>query len=102
MDYKAMGRRIRQQRKYMKMTQETLAAQSEVSASYVGHIERGLKHCSLDTFVCICNALRISPDALLRESIEMRRSDVTEGLSDEETSILTDIAEVFRRYHRGA
>ncbi|MBE5807664.1 MAG: helix-turn-helix transcriptional regulator [Clostridiales bacterium] len=99
MDYKAMGLRIRQRRKDLHMTQETLARSSDVSASYVGHIERGLKHCSLDTFVMICNALKVSPEALLKESVPVDRPDLTDGLSDPEVEMLIDIVGVMRKYH---
>ena len=68
MNYEALGRRIRQQRKILKMTQEELAAASDVSTSYIGHIERGLKHCSLETLIAICNTLKITPNQLLQDS----------------------------------
>ena len=100
MDYKAMGLRIRQRRKDMKMTQEALAQSADVSASYIGHIERGLKHCSLDTFVMICNALKISPEALLRESVSVEHFDLTEGLSSSEIEMMADIVEVIKKYHQ--
>ncbi|MBQ8087480.1 MAG: helix-turn-helix transcriptional regulator [Clostridia bacterium] len=99
MDYKALGKRIKTRRKQLKMTQEALAGKTDVSASYIGHIERGLKHCSLDTFVCICNVLQISPEALLQESVESALLDVSEALTVEERSILHDIAEILIKHH---
>ena len=51
MDYIGMGRRVRQLRNSRKVTQEQLAEGIDVSTSFIGHIERGEKQCSLDT-VC--------------------------------------------------
>ena len=69
MDYLAFGRRIRMERKKLHMTQEALAAAAGVSTSYIGHIERGIKHCSLDTLISICRAMGIMPDHLLQDSL---------------------------------
>lgn len=49
LDYREMGHRIRNLRKKQGITQEQLAEGIGVSASFVGHIERGEKKCSLDT-----------------------------------------------------
>lgn len=100
MDYKALGSRIRQQRKLMRMTQEELAAVSDVSTSYIGHIERGIKRCSLETLVCICNALDISPNALLRDSLNRAPSDREQDLSPEIRAMLNDIANVLREHNK--
>lgn len=100
MDYKALGSRIRQQRKLMRMTQEELAAVSDVSTSYIGHIERGIKRCSLETLVCICNALDISPNALLRDSLNRVPSDREQDLSPEIRAMLNDITNVLREHNK--
>ena len=36
----------------------------------MGHIERGTRVANLETFVAICNALNVSPDYLLYDSLE--------------------------------
>lgn len=100
MDYEALGRRVRQQRKLLKMTQEDLAAAAEVSTSYIGHIERGLKRCSLETLIGISNALDVTPDILLQDSLRGGLTDKTLGLSATTRSMLNDIANVLREYDR--
>lgn len=100
MDYEALGRRVRQQRKLLKMTQEDLAAAAEVSTSYIGHIERGLKRCSLETLVCISNALDVTPDILLQDSLSDNLTNKDMGLSATTRSMLNDIANVLREYDR--
>ena len=98
MDYKALGYRIRQQRKLLKMTQEDLAAASNVSTSYIGHIERGIKHCSLETIVDVCNALGVTPDTLLQDSLKISHVKNAEELSNASRSLLNDIANVLREH----
>ena len=63
--YEALGKRIRAQRKQMKMTQEELAEKAEISNSFLGHIERGTRKLSVDTLVKICDALQCSADDIL-------------------------------------
>lgn len=96
MDYKALGYRIRQQRKLLNMTQEDLAAASNVSTSYIGHIERGIKHCSLETIIDICNALNVTPDVLLKDSLGIDEVRNNEDLSSASRSLLNDIANILR------
>ena len=100
MDYKTLGSRIRQQRKLMRMTQEELAAVSDVSTSYIGHIERGIKRCSLETLVCICNALDVSPNALLRDSLNHVSSDREQDLSPQARAMLQGIVNVLREHDK--
>ena len=65
MDYVAMGRRIRQARIQRGMTQEELSEHTGMSTSFVGHIERGSRKASLETFVKLCTALQTDPGWLL-------------------------------------
>ncbi len=69
MDYIELGKRIRQQRRSLELTQDALAHEVGVTAAYIGHIERGTKHCTVDTLVDICNALRVTPNLLLQDSL---------------------------------
>lgn len=65
MDYQAMGRRIRQRRRWLGMTQEHLAEKVGVCTSFVGHIERGSRKLSVETLWAICKALEISMDKIV-------------------------------------
>ena len=69
MNYRDLGRRVRQQRVLCKLTQEELAEKSGISCSFVGHIERGEKKFSIGTLVALCNAMEISPNDLLQDSL---------------------------------
>lgn len=65
MNYIALGERIRQRRKALRLTQADLAEQADISASFLGHIERGSRVLSVQTLLLLCRALQTTPDALL-------------------------------------
>ena len=64
MDYSVIGRRVRDRRAELGVTQSELAARIKVSASFIGHIERGEKIASLDTMMRLSKALEVSLDWL--------------------------------------
>ena len=65
LDYTKMGLRIRQVRKAKGWSQEALAKKVGISMSFLGHIERGSRIMSMETFVGICEALGVGADELL-------------------------------------
>ena len=69
MDRIALGSRVREARKKAKYTQEVLAEKADIAATYLGEIERGEKTPSLDVLLALANALAVSCDYLLRDSI---------------------------------
>lgn len=64
-DYRAMGKRLRDRRNEIGLTQEALAESAGISMSFVGHIERGEKQASVDTVVALAQCLNVSLDFLL-------------------------------------
>lgn len=92
MDYNALGKRVRTQRKLLDMTQEELASAIDVSTSFIGHIERGTRKLSVETLVALADALKISCDMLLQDSLDQsvsRRSG--SGMSSSTKRILREI-----------
>lgn len=65
LDYEKMGMRIRQVRKTKGWSQDELARRCGISMSFLGHIERGTRIMSMETFTNICNALDTGADELL-------------------------------------
>ena len=65
LDYGKMGMRIRQVRKAKGWSQSELAAKCGISMSFLGHIERGSRIMSMETFANICGALDAGADELL-------------------------------------
>ena len=62
MDYKAIGLKIKERRKALKITQESIANQLNVNPSHISNIEGGRSHPSLIVLVKIANILECSVD----------------------------------------
>ena len=77
MDYKSLGKRIREERLKLKLTQAQLAKDINVSDTYIGAIERGERCVPLDTLVCIVNRLGVTVDYLLADSMPENDSNVS-------------------------
>ena len=56
-DYRAFGKRVQYLRRERNLTQEELAEKANISTSFVGHIERAEKQCSVETLASLCRAL---------------------------------------------
>lgn len=69
MESTALGKRIREARLKKKLTQEQLSEKADISLYYLGEVERGIKAPSLKVFIAIADALGVSTDSLLRDSI---------------------------------
>ena len=65
MHYKQMGRRLRRGRKRLHLTQERAAELAGISASFIGHVERGTRIHSVETVAALCRLYRISADYVL-------------------------------------
>ena len=83
MNYKDLGRRIRSLRQKQHLTQEQLAEKIDMSASFLGHIERGSRVASLETLVKICNVLDTNPGFLLAASLTCDTAHTPTGLTPE-------------------
>jgi len=68
-NYEQLGKRVREERQKLNLTQEKLAERVEVSEAYIGQIERGERSMSLDTLVKLANQLGVTVDFLLSDSI---------------------------------
>lgn len=64
-NYEILGTKISKERVKRYMTQEQLGAECDISASFLGHIERGTRKMSLETLASICIALDTNPGYLL-------------------------------------
>ena len=82
MDLTSIGRNIRKYRKEKGMMQDTLAEMTDLSANYIGMIERGEKIPALPTLIKIANALEISADPLLCDVLNAQGTIKSSILSD--------------------
>ena len=71
LDYIALGKRIREERLKLNLTQEKLAEDVELSTAYIGQIERGERHITLENLILIVNRLNITVDYILMDSVNM-------------------------------
>lgn len=69
LDYVKLGKRIRNIRKEKGLSQEVLAEKSDLSANHISHIERANTKVALPTLVQIVNALGVTMDEVLCDSI---------------------------------
>lgn len=65
LNYKSIGNRIKEVRMMKQLSQADLAEFTDMSASYISHIETGIKKASLESLVRIANVLGITVDRLL-------------------------------------
>ena len=90
MDYKDLGNRVRTVRRQQSLTQEQLAEKVGISASFLGHIERGTRVASLETLVAIYNTLNVTPEYLLSASLHTFDQRMPEGLSEHDRAKLSE------------
>ena len=64
-NYKLVGTKIKNKRKELGYSQESLAELCNISPSYLGHIERGSRRLSMDIAVKLAYYLNVSLDYLL-------------------------------------
>ena len=100
MDYLRLGQRIRRQRKLMGLTQKEVAERAGISLPFYGHIERGTRKASLETTVDLANALGVSTDMLLQDSLDVMTKPLASDacLSEHSRALLTDIVGVLREH----
>ncbi len=91
MDYSSLGARIRRERILRGWTQEQLAEKSNISLSFLGHIERGTRKASLETLVALANVLDASVDALLTGSLTHRSRIHADQLPGKKQTALQEI-----------
>ena len=78
MNQLALGNRIRKERKKLNLTQEQLAEKMDVSATYIGFVERGERTITLGKLTCLANVLGVSVDYLLADTVAVPTSNKEE------------------------
>lgn len=104
-DYRVIGRRIRQYRKQRKLTQEQLAERVEVSSVFIRYIENAKRTAKLDTYVRIVNALGCTMDDLLKgyqafDSQDRKLDVLLADCSDRELGQITEMVVQFKKVLR--
>lgn len=81
LDYKAIGKRIKIARIKADLTQERLAERINISPTHLSNIETGTTRVSLSTMVSIANALSVTSDDLLCDSIVMAKAQFEKDIA---------------------
>ena len=100
-----LARRLREERRRLGLTQESLAEKAGVSANFLAHLERGTRGVSLETLCRLAEAMSIQPASLLSHGPAPRGSGEREqdirrlavrlkGLGRMEKQLVLHIAEV--------
>lgn len=94
-NYKDMGKRIKEGRNRIGITQEKLAEKIDVSPSYISEIERGTSICSLAVLVNIAEILELNLDYLVNgineSNIDSSFSEILKDISKKEQKLYIDI-----------
>ncbi len=94
-NYKDMGKRIKEGRNRIEITQEKLAEKIDVSPSYISEIERGTSICSLAVLVNIAEILELNLDYLVNgineSNIDSSFSEILKDISKKEQKLYIDI-----------
>lgn len=98
-DYKLIGNCVREERLKYNLTQEKLAENVGISASYLGLVERGERILSVETLVRLSIALNVSTDTLLKATLDNVERDtfslqfalLTNGLDDLQKLMVLDV-----------
>ncbi len=65
MDLKAIGSRVKAERKRLGLTQEQLSEMINVTPHYIYEIERGMKAMSMETLINLSETMELSTDYIL-------------------------------------
>jgi transcriptional regulator with XRE-family HTH domain len=103
LNYKAIGARIKDARSMQNMSQERLAELAGLSTTHTSHVETGNTKVSLPSLVKIANALGVSLDELVCDSL-IKGQVVFEGelartisdCNELEIRVISDVAKALK------
>ncbi len=105
MNYKFLGKRIREERNRLNLTQEQLAEDINISTAYIGQIERGERSLTLDKLIKIANRLGVTVDYLLYDYIDSENvgyrdlwEQLTIGRTTEEVEMAVNVVKLMYNY----
>lgn len=101
-NYEDVGNKIRERRNFLKVTQENLANNINVSASFISDIENGRRKMSLETMIKISIALKTSLDYFVLDNVKDIKTknnikfdelkNILETVDEKKESIFLDFA----------
>jgi len=80
-DYRKIGIRIKAARESKKLKQEGLAEITGLANNYISNIECARSKPSIETLIKICNALELTPDYILLDSVFASKEYIIEEIA---------------------
>lgn len=106
MNRKVLGKRIREERIRVGLTQEQIAEYINVSTTYIGFIERGERSVTLEKLILLAECFHVTIDSLIHDNMPTESdSDTTKLLhlwnqaDVSEKEMILSISEVILKHH---
>lgn len=80
--YESIGKRIRKFRMEKNLSQEKLAEMINTTNNHISRIEIGQRVPSVETLILIANALNVSVDDLLKNSIDLHNTSTEDEIRE--------------------
>ena len=102
LNYKEIGKRVRNFRQSSGLSQEQLAEKVDISVTHMSHIETGHTKLSLAVFVALADALNVRTDELLRDPVANHDSTIREltaiidSCTPQQARCIADIAKAIK------
>ena len=103
MDRKILGKRIREERQRLKLTQEQLSEKIDVTASYLGAVERGEKSMTLEKLIDLIKVFEVSMDYILSDFIQPKDDNngddilsLINNMNEQQRQLTLDIAQLIK------
>lgn len=107
MNQLALGKRIREERQKLHLTQEQLAEKINVSTTYIGLVERGERSITLGKLTLLANTLGVSVDYLLSDTVVTEHSlrenlwlQLLSSATEEEQDLIIDMAKLILNHSK--
>lgn len=97
-DIVSLGKRLRSIRKNRNMTLDELGEKTGLTPEFIGQIERGLKIGKLDSLVAISNALEVSIEDILVDSLLFTNAEGKSKHEEDLSYLLLDCSENESRF----
>lgn len=101
LNYQALGLKIRECRRLRNLSQEKLSELCGISANYLSRVETNNGGIiSLPTLVKVCNALSVSMDYMLSDSLTLADTDLLNlnALTEDDKRYITAIIKEFLKF----
>jgi transcriptional regulator with XRE-family HTH domain len=107
-DYKRIGRNIREVRHMRGLTQDALAEKTDLSSNHISHVEIGSSPVSLPALLKICEALEVTTDRILYDTLTQQTPQMSvvvaecfENVTPQELNIMLAVARSAKQALRG-